>query len=82
MVGNPDGRSSIVYALRPNLKHPTDLATFGRAGVVDTKTYFYEIKGRKYNINATKEIRERQREAQQKLDDVQETPTGDYVGQG
>jgi len=66
VVGNPSGRSSVVYALRPNIRHPTDLATFGGEGVVDTREYFQRIKGRKYNVNARKDIRERQRQVQRK----------------
>lgn len=34
-------------------------------GVIDTKEYFYKIKGAKYNINATKDMREKQRQKQQ-----------------
>ena len=65
VVGNPGGRSSIVFALRPCLRHPTDLAMFGGSGIVDTKKYFYEVKGKKYNINATMEVRQKQQKEQQ-----------------
>ncbi|KYG49492.1 hypothetical protein M433DRAFT_140012 [Acidomyces richmondensis BFW] len=64
VIGNPQGRTSTVFALRPCLKYPTDLSTFGGRGEVDTRAYFYKIKGAKYNINATNSIRNQQRQRQ------------------
>lgn len=62
VVENPDGRSSIVFALRPSLKHPVDLSQFGLEGVISSDELWSKIKSSKLNINATKEVRERQRE--------------------
>lgn len=70
VVGNPHGRSSIVFALRPYLKHATDLAAFGGSGLVDTKELYDKVKSRKFNINATRDVREHQRKALKKPDVV------------
>ena len=64
VVGNPNGRSSVIFALRPCLRHSTDLSLFGGEGVVDTKQYFYKVKGKKYNINATMDVRQKQQKEQ------------------
>ena len=65
VVGNPEGRSSTVFALRPCLKGAIDLAQFGGEGVISTRDYYSKIKGSKCNINATKGIRDEQRKAQE-----------------
>ena len=62
VVENPDGRSSVVFALRPSLKHQIDLDRFDIGGSISSEELWDLIKSRKLNINATKEIRERQRE--------------------
>lgn len=62
VVENPDGRSSIVFALRPSLRHPIDLAHFGLEGAISADELWSMIKSSKLNINATKEVRDRQRE--------------------
>ncbi|KAH9827881.1 putative iron ascorbate-dependent oxidoreductase family protein [Teratosphaeria destructans] len=64
VVSNPAGRSSIIFALRPCVKEPTDLTRFGGKGTVDTREFFFKIKKSKYNINATHDIRQQQRQAQ------------------
>jgi hypothetical protein len=61
VVENADGRSSIVFALRPSLRNNIDLGNFGGEGVVPSKVFWDRIYNSKFNINATKEIRERQR---------------------
>jgi hypothetical protein len=61
VVENPNGRSSIVFALRPSLRHDIDLGNFGGEGVVPSKVLWDRIYNSKFNINATKDIRERQR---------------------
>lgn len=61
VVENPNGRSSIVFALRPSLRNDIDLGNFGGEGVVPSRLFWDRIYNSKYNINATKEIRERQR---------------------
>lgn len=76
VVGNPAGRDSIVMALRPCLRATReDLARFGvvdedddagdtaGGGAGDMREYFYRIKGEKYNINATMDVRASQRKA-------------------
>lgn len=60
VVGNSNGRTSIVFALRPSLKGVIDLSQFGSEGTVGAKELFYKIKGSKTNINATKDIRDKQ----------------------
>ncbi|KAK5114266.1 hypothetical protein LTR62_002517 [Meristemomyces frigidus] len=66
VVGNPDGRYSTVFALRPHLKGTTDLAMWGGKSVVDTREFYIKIKGSKHNINATHDVREKQRQKQRK----------------
>ncbi|KAK4549160.1 hypothetical protein LTR36_007618 [Oleoguttula mirabilis] len=82
VVGNPQGRSSIVFALRPYLKHPTNLSAFGGEGLIDTKECFDKIRGRKFNINATKNVRERQQKASKKLTHSDSGPREAVVGHG
>jgi len=65
VVGNPEGRGSIVFALRPNLSERVDLSAFGGEGVVDTRKFYMDIKGTKYNINANHELREAQRQGRE-----------------
>ncbi|EMD00308.1 hypothetical protein BAUCODRAFT_30791 [Baudoinia panamericana UAMH 10762] len=60
VVGNPCGRSSLVFALRPYLKGIIDLAAFGGKGLVDTRDYCTAVKGSKVNVNAAREVREQQ----------------------
>lgn len=62
VVPNPDGRSSMVFALRPSLNQPLDLSSFGGEGFADTKQLWEKLKASKFNINATKDVREQQRE--------------------
>lgn len=65
VVGNPSGRSSMVFALRPCLTNPTDLSAFGAHGVVSTRDLYLGIKGGRYNVNAKKEIRVQQQKARE-----------------
>jgi len=65
VVGNPKGRSSIVFALRPNLNGQIDLSCFGRQEIVEARKFYMEIKAAKYNINAKQELRSAQRRARQ-----------------
>ena len=64
VVGTEEGRSSIVFALRPSFRHPLDLSLFGGHGVIDPRELWQKIKSSKVNINATKDIRDGQREKQ------------------
>ena len=63
VIGNANGRASTVFALRPFLGQSTDLATFGGEGVVDTKAMFNGVRDSKFDVNAKRDERERQREA-------------------
>lgn len=60
VVENLNGRSSVVFALRPSLRHDVDLGNFGGDGMVPSKELWNRIYNSKFNINATKDIRERQ----------------------
>ena len=64
VVSNPQGRSSLVFALRPSLRGEIDLTAFGGDGTVNARDFFAKVKRTKYNINATKDIREAQRKEQ------------------
>ena len=63
VVGNAEGRHSIVFALRPSLRHQIDMALFGYEGHEDAKEFWDRVKNRKHNVNAPKEVREKQKEA-------------------
>ena len=64
VVSNPTGRSSLVLALRPSLRHPKiDHKLFGGEGVLDIDKIYSEIKKKKFNVNAQKHLRQEQREA-------------------
>ena len=76
VIGNVNGRSSIVFALRSCLRGDIDLAQFGGDGIVKTRDYFYRIKGRKWNINATEEIRNEQQKAQEERRRQMQKPQG------
>jgi isopenicillin N synthase-like dioxygenase len=61
VVANSSGRSSFVFALRPCLRGTINLAAFGGEGEVSIRDHFYAVKDSKWNINATKDVREQQR---------------------
>lgn len=62
VVANPEGRQSIVFALRPSLRtRYFDLAPFGERGVVDLVGVWQSIRGSVYNVNAQTNIREGQK---------------------
>jgi isopenicillin N synthase-like dioxygenase len=61
VIGNPDGRSSIVFALRPSLRHEVDMRTFpGGGGKVHMRDMWNDVKKEAYSINAQKDLREKQ----------------------
>ena len=63
VVGNPAGRQSIVFALRPSLRHDqTDLAEFGGEGTLSMSELWADIRGSRFNVNAQKQIRAEQKE--------------------
>ncbi|KIW20289.1 hypothetical protein PV08_00864 [Exophiala spinifera] len=61
VVGNPHGRSSVVFALRHSTRHDIDFGLFGGEGVMSPKELWKSVQVGKININSTKEIREKQR---------------------
>lgn len=64
VVGNPEGRSSVVFALRPSLRHDTvALAAFGGERIMNIRSIWGGIRGSRFNVNAQKEVRESQKQA-------------------
>ena len=62
VVGNPAGRQSIVFALRPSLRHDqTNLAVFGGKGSLSMSELWAEIRGSRFNVNAQKQTRTEQK---------------------
>ncbi|KIW57053.1 hypothetical protein PV05_05658 [Exophiala xenobiotica] len=61
VVGNPNGRSSVVFALRPSNRHDIDFALFGGEGVVSATDLWKSVQAGKVNINSIKELRDKQR---------------------
>lgn len=62
VVASPEGRQSIVFALRPSLRRRYfDLAPFGEARVVDLVGIWGQIRGSVFNVNAQKGIRSEQK---------------------
>jgi len=66
VVENPNGRGSVVFALRPSLRHSIDLQAFGVGDRIDAKELWDKIQNSKWNVNATPDIRNRQSELLQK----------------
>jgi isopenicillin N synthase-like dioxygenase len=62
VVSNPQGRNSIVFALRHTARHDIDFRPFGGDGVVSPAELWDFVKADRVNINSLKELRERQRE--------------------
>ncbi|KAL8777973.1 MAG: hypothetical protein Q9213_007625 [Squamulea squamosa] len=62
VVPNAQGRQSVVFALRPSLRHPKlDLEPFGEPSVVDLVDVWKETRGSVFNVNAQTKIREEQK---------------------
>ncbi|KAK4989759.1 hypothetical protein LTR66_006980 [Elasticomyces elasticus] len=55
VVGNPWGRESIVFALRPSLRHEIDLGLLGGSGSVGSAELYTTIRDRKSNVNARRD---------------------------
>lgn len=63
VVASPQGRQSIVFALRPSLRRRYfDLNPFGEPSVVDLVGIWSQIRGSVFNVNAQKGIRDEQKE--------------------
>ena len=83
VVGNPQGRTSTVFPLRPLMEGNLDLSKFGMEGIVETKDLFQRVKDSRYNINATKDVREQQRKARERGNQQQAQPhESDHVIEG
>ena len=61
VVGNPTGRGSIVFALRPSTRHELDLSQFGGWGLVTVSDLWSAISRSRVNVNAMKHIRDKQK---------------------
>nr|POE48808.1 hypothetical protein CFP56_38905 [Quercus suber] len=62
VTSNAEGRTSIIFGMRPCLKHETDLMAFNGSGIVNTRQFYDRIKRSRFNVNATKDVREQQRQ--------------------
>ena len=82
VVGNPEGRDSLVFALRPSLRHQIDLTAFGGQGTVSMQDLWDRITSGKVNVNAHKHIREQKWEERKKRRADASTKTYDQVGYG
>jgi len=60
VVGNPDGRSSVVFALRHSTKHNVDFGPFGGEGSATPQEVWMKVQAGKVNINSVKEKRDLQ----------------------
>ncbi|KAK5062702.1 hypothetical protein LTR84_004776 [Exophiala bonariae] len=63
VAGNPEGRRSIVYALRHSSKNVIDLGRFGREGRIRPDELYKVMGVGRVNINAVRDTRDKQREA-------------------
>jgi isopenicillin N synthase-like dioxygenase len=65
VVGNAEGRNSIVFALRPSTRHEVDLSVFlGGLGTVHMGELWKKMWSGAFNVNAPKAVREVQKEKQ------------------
>ena len=62
VVSNPNGRSSAVFALRPNIAQKVNLGGDGHDFRIDMKNMWAEIIGKKYSVNAPKPVRDEQQQ--------------------
>lgn len=67
VVSNPIGRTSIVFALRPSIRHHLDLTPFGGEGTWDLKRLWERILSERVNVNANAALR---KEQQRKRDEL------------
>lgn len=61
VVGNPEGRNSIVFALRHSNRHDIDFGLFGGEGVMTAQELWKSVQVGKININSVKELLDKQR---------------------
>ena len=67
VVPNPKGRFSVVFALRHSFKHQIDLERFGGEGSVDPRKLWEQLKIGVVNVNARKDLRDKQRQIQEAM---------------
>lgn len=61
VVGNPNGRSSVVFALRHSARHDIDFGLFGAQGKLTPLGLWKAVQAGKVNVNSVKEKRDLQR---------------------
>ena len=72
VVGSSGGRNSIVYALRPSTKHEVDLGVFpGGRGVIHMGELWKSVWSGAFNVNAPRDVREKQKERQKRMRESQ-----------
>jgi isopenicillin N synthase-like dioxygenase len=70
VLGNEGGRSSTVFALRPSIKHEIDMSVFpGGKGMVHMGELWKRMWSGAFNVNAPREVREKQKERQRGIRD-------------
>jgi len=65
-VANPEGRSSVIFALRPSLRNKIDLERFGGGVEVGVWEFWKDLQSGRYNVNAPKDMREQQKQDMKK----------------
>lgn len=80
VVGNPQGRQSVVFALRHSTRHDVNFSLFGGEGNVRPTDLWRTIQVGKVNINTAKERRDMQRARLHPAGDEAAIPSG--MGQG
>ena len=77
VVGNPTGRGSIVFALRPSLRHEIDLSLLGGWGAVSASDMWSKVSRSRVNVNTVKHVRDQQkldlRKERQTIESIVET---------
>ena len=82
VVGNPDGRNSVVFALRHSSRHDIDFSRFGGEGRVSASELWRCLRGCKVNINSIQEEREVQRAVFAARKSSAREPIEPILGQG
>ncbi|KAI4150862.1 MAG: hypothetical protein L6R39_002142 [Caloplaca ligustica] len=83
VVASPEGRQSIVFALRPSLRRRyVNLAPFGEPMVVDLAGIWGQIRGSVFNVNAQRGIREGQKERMRDRGLLVDEERGERHGKG
>jgi isopenicillin N synthase-like dioxygenase len=79
VLGNENGRNSTVFALRPCVKHEIDMTQFpGGQGVVHMGELWRQTWMGAFNVNASRQVREKQKERQREMKRTGELNYGVY----